>query len=97
MENYLAIKCGKLIDGTGNDPIDNSIVVIGGSKIVEVGESVTIPNQAKVIDASDKTVMPGLIDGHVHLNADPLLKPYERLLAPDPTLSLIFEQRRMLE
>ncbi|MFQ6074607.1 MAG: amidohydrolase family protein [Candidatus Bathyarchaeia archaeon] len=60
---------GRLIDGTGKPPVEKSIVVVEGPKITGVGEggSVQIPTDAKVIDASGKTVMPGLIDCHVHL------------------------------
>ncbi|NIM46138.1 MAG: amidohydrolase family protein [Nitrososphaeria archaeon] len=62
-----AIRCGTLIKGTGEPPIKNGVVVIEGSKITAVGVDAQIPSGAKVIDASGKTVMPGLIDTHVHL------------------------------
>lgn len=60
---------GRLIDGTGRTPIEKSAVLIEGPKIVGVGKrgSIQIPPDAKVIDVSGKTVMPGLIDCHVHL------------------------------
>jgi len=64
-----AIKCGILIDGTGKAPMRNSVVLIEGSRITAVGEEgeVQIPSDAVIIDASGKTVMPGLMDMHVHL------------------------------
>jgi imidazolonepropionase-like amidohydrolase len=62
-----AIKGGRLIDGTGAEPIDNATVIIEGSKIKAVGKNIEIPKGIKVIDATGKTVMPGLIDSHLHL------------------------------
>jgi len=61
-----AIKGGKLIDGTGAEPIEKATVIIEGSKIKAVGKDIEIPRGAKVIDATGKTVMPGLIDSHLH-------------------------------
>ncbi len=88
MEDVIAIRCGTLIDGTGEEPLRDAVVIIEGSKITEVGERLTLPQGAKIIDASGKTVMPGLIDGHVHLNADPRKGPLELLLPPDSLTNL---------
>lgn len=65
----LAIKSGLLIDGNGGAPIKDTLLLIEGDKIVSVGRAGTIeiPKGAEIIDASDKTVMPGLIDSHVHI------------------------------
>jgi predicted amidohydrolase YtcJ len=59
---------GTLIDGTGRSPIFDSVVVIDDEWVVAVGkrDEVPIPEGAEVIDASGRTVMPGLIDAHVH-------------------------------
>lgn len=69
MNDCFALKGGTLIDGTGRGPINNSIVVVRGSVIEKVGEKgeIDIPREAKVIDISGKTIMPGLIDAHTHL------------------------------
>lgn len=66
--NVLVIEGGTLIDGTGRAPVPNSVVVIEGSRIRSVGArgSVTYPAGAQVIRAEGKTVLPGLIDAHVH-------------------------------
>lgn len=68
--NVKAIKGGTLIDSTGNEPIRNSLVIIEGSKIIEVGQvgQIKIPSNAKVIDASGRVVMPGIIDSHTHIS-----------------------------
>lgn len=67
----IAIKAGKLIDGTGNAPLEHAVVLIDGEQITQVGDlgAMPIPPDARVLDASDKTVMPGMIDGHVHIRS----------------------------
>jgi predicted amidohydrolase YtcJ len=67
-EGLQAIVGGTLIDGTGKTPVKKSIVVIRNSKVVEVGieGEVNIPNEAEIIDATGKTVIPGFIDSHTH-------------------------------
>ncbi|MFB0566620.1 MAG: amidohydrolase family protein [Candidatus Aminicenantaceae bacterium] len=65
---YLVIKNGTIIDGTGTDPVQKGVVVIQGNKIMAVGSlvDVKIPSGAKVIDVMGMTVLPGIIDSHVH-------------------------------
>ncbi|MCH8956187.1 amidohydrolase family protein [candidate division KSB1 bacterium] len=67
----LAIKCGKLIDGVGNKPATNAVILIEGERIIAVGQAVNIPSDATVIDLSDFTVLPGLIDTHSHICLTP--------------------------
>jgi imidazolonepropionase-like amidohydrolase len=50
--------------------INNGSVLIRDGKIVEVGEKVTVPADAKIVDASGQFVMPGIIDCHSHIAAD---------------------------
>ena len=66
-----AIICGKLIDGTGSPSQTGMTILIEGNKIKQVGkkQDIAIPDQTKIIDASDKVVVPGLIDSHVHFLA----------------------------
>ena len=65
----LAIVGGNLIDGLGRPVVENATVLVDGSLIVEVGPraAITIPEGAEVLDASGRTIMPGLIDVHDHL------------------------------
>ena len=64
----MAIVGGVLIDGTAKPPIEDSTVIVHGSKILDAGPSaeLDIPEGAKVIDARGKTVIPGFIDAHTH-------------------------------
>jgi imidazolonepropionase-like amidohydrolase len=64
-----AVRAGKMFDPKSGTNLADQIVLITGDKITDVGPaaSVKIPAGAKVIDLSKATVLPGLIDGHVHL------------------------------
>ena len=68
-DKALVIKGGKLIDGTGRQPIENSVIVMQNGRFAAVGRQgdVAIPPDADVVDVSGKSVMPGFIDGHGHL------------------------------
>jgi imidazolonepropionase-like amidohydrolase/Tol biopolymer transport system component len=50
-----------------NEVIENGTVVVRNNRIIAVGASVTIPNDAMVIDLEGKTLMPGLVDVHAHI------------------------------
>lgn len=60
----------RVIDGTDRAPIDNATIVVRDGKIVSVGaaSSVTVPAGAERITLAGKTVMPGLINAHGHVN-----------------------------
>jgi imidazolonepropionase-like amidohydrolase len=81
------VRCGTLIDGTGADPVRGAVVVFEGDTIIAVDRDGTLPTGAEVIDASHLTVMPGMIDCHVHLASstwgiqERLLTPYSLLVA----------------
>jgi imidazolonepropionase-like amidohydrolase len=68
----LLIKNGTLIDGSGRDPVTNTMIVVEGNRITQVGGAdgsmrVESPGDA-VIDATGKFILPGLIDAHCHIS-----------------------------
>jgi imidazolonepropionase-like amidohydrolase/Tol biopolymer transport system component len=65
----IAFKGATIITMKGEEVIKNGTIITDGNRIVSVGpsESVTIPSDAKVIDATGKTIMPGFVDVHAHL------------------------------
>ena len=69
MARVLAITGGRLIDGTGRPPLDDAVILIENGRFKAIGHvsEMPIPDDAEVVNVSGKTVMPGLMDGHGHL------------------------------
>src|SRR6185312_2857779 len=86
-----AITGVRLIDGTGADPVERATVVIDGDRINAVGpaDAVQIPQDAAVIDAEGMTLLPGLIDCHVHVFGQWGYDLLRGLMTP-PSLSLLY-------
>ncbi|MCX6012204.1 MAG: amidohydrolase family protein [Chloroflexi bacterium] len=92
------IKGGTLIDGTGAPPVIDVDILIEGKNIKTIGKNLTAPAEDRVIDAKGKTVMPGLIDSHIHLWGGITGGMMEWLMRP-PELNLIkaaFDARALL-
>ncbi len=65
------IHCGNLIDGKANDVQPQMTIVVEGNKIISIEKGFTKPGSSdKLIDLSKKTVLPGLVDMHVHLEGE---------------------------
>ena len=64
-----AIRAARLLDGSGGPPILDAVVVIDGAVVAAVGPSsdVSLPLDVEVEDVGDRTIMPGMIDAHVHM------------------------------
>ena len=65
------IYCGKLIDGIGNNAQSEVTIIVDGNKITDVRKGyIQAPSGATIIDLKSQTVMPGLMDSHVHLSGE---------------------------
>lgn len=66
------LRADRLIDGSGAPAIDNAVLVLDGGKVIGVFEGRApdglVPDDAQVLDYQGCTIVPGLIDAHVHLN-----------------------------
>ena len=95
------LKCGNLIDGTGAAPVKDAAVVIDDGEITAVGlqATVSVPDGAETIDLSEKTVMPGMMDVHVHLLGIEHFSLPDILLTPTELAAIrcVPGLRRMLE
>ena len=97
------LRVGKLVDGAGTT-IANAVVVVDDDRIVSVGKSESsIPPNAKIIDLSKYTVIPGMIDVHTHMtfywDGKPGTTPYRqpRLLPAETVFLAQANARRTLE
>ena len=75
MSNLL-LKAGTLIVGDGKT-LENVSILIQGEKISEIGQDISTPPETEVLDFSDRVVMPGIIDPHVHVCFDGGTDPEE--------------------
>lgn len=62
-----AIRAGRLVDPATGTTARDQVILVQGGKITAVGASVVIPPDARVLDLSKKTVLPGFFDVHTHL------------------------------
>lgn len=67
----LYVKAGTLIDGTGKDMQKDKVLVIENGEIIDIADSFTAEAEDEVLDYSDKAIMPGMINAHVHIGDDP--------------------------
>ena len=85
------IRGALVIDGTGSPPTERGAVLIEGERIIRVGKENEFEKEThvQVLDCSDQSLLPGLIDCHNHLSLDPRLENYlYRMADPLPALTL---------
>ncbi|MBY8826034.1 metal-dependent hydrolase family protein [Sphingomonas colocasiae] len=77
----VVVTADRMVDVLAGKTIDKPVVVIANGRIVAVGSagSVAVPGDAKRIDLPGKTILPGLIDMHVHLEGHPKYSGYNGL------------------
>src|SRR5215831_13637558 len=95
------IHCGSIIDGKNKEQQQQVTLVVEANKITSVDKGFTKPGQNdKLIDLSKKTVMPGLIDMHVHLESetskDALLKRFTQNEADVAFQSTVYAKRTLM-
>jgi imidazolonepropionase-like amidohydrolase len=65
--DVVAVRAGRLFDARTGTMSSNQVVLVRGDRIVDVGASVQVPAGARTVDLSSATVLPGMIDAHVHV------------------------------
>lgn len=85
-EPIMAIHAGRLIDTAAGRVLTDQLILVRGDRIESIGPiaSATIPADARHIDLSRSTVLPGLIDTHVHLNSRADMHGLRRLTVSTP-------------
>ncbi|MEF8801199.1 MAG: amidohydrolase family protein [Halolamina sp.] len=73
------LDCGTLVDGVSDSPVANGQVLVDDGRVVDAGpaEHVDVPDDAEHVDHSDATVIPGLIDAHLHLFGSRSMEPFD--------------------
>jgi imidazolonepropionase-like amidohydrolase len=66
----VALKAAHLFDGKSKTILPNGVVVVEGNTITAAGSSISIPENAQIIDLGDATLSPGFMDAHTHLTSD---------------------------
>ena len=105
LEKTTLVKGARLIDGLGGEVLKDAAVIIEAGRIKEIGAAETLrpPAGAEVIDMGDCTLMPGLLDIHLHCSAHNVLtfKNYRisqlEVTPPLQTLYTLLHQQIMLE
>jgi len=95
------LQCGKLIDVTKGQVLTEYSIIVDGNTITEVQAGYTKPaGTDKVIDLKNKTVLPGLIDCHVHLEHETSPTRYQEVFTYNPAdyafQSVVFAERTLL-
>jgi imidazolonepropionase-like amidohydrolase len=92
----LLFRSARVVDGVEDEPIDGVDVLVVDGRIVEVGPGLGGPTaiDLRVVDLRGRTLMPGLIDAHVHPSAAEVVETFQR---PMPTSLRALHARRRLE
>lgn len=87
----IAVKAGRLLDVRSGSYRQDQLILIQGDRIKAVGPAAgtELPAGAKLIDLSNRTVLPGLIDCHTHLTMSPFVGAYRALSMSVPREALL--------
>ncbi len=101
MNDIIAIEADRLLDGRGGPPVEPARVVIEGERISAAGpaERIKVPEGARRVSLGARTLLPGLIDAHVHLKGWRSSNPNDILITPHPLAALraAADCRRLLQ
>jgi imidazolonepropionase-like amidohydrolase len=86
----VALTGATVITMRGDEVIQDATIVVSANRIAAIGPSsdVTVPSDARVIDVSSRTIIPGLIDAHAHIRGMPRDVLVD--IAPEPLVNLAF-------
>ncbi len=79
----VAVTAAHMLDVTTGRTIDNPVVVVTDGHVVAAGAGVAVPPGARRIELSGMTLLPGLIDMHVHLTSDASIRGYRKFAYTD--------------
>jgi imidazolonepropionase-like amidohydrolase len=90
MNDIVAIEAERMIDARGGAPVENAVVVVKGERITAAGPAaqIKVPEGARRISLGARTLLPGLIDAHVHLKGWRSSNPNDILVTPLPLAAL---------
>nr|WP_207714655.1 amidohydrolase family protein [Clostridium tetanomorphum] len=95
----IAFMGGLLIDGKGGEPVQNSLLLINEKKIEYAGVMKEVEEDYKKIDVTGKTIIPGLIDSHLHFSGNRTDSDTDWVLEPviQKTIVAVAQAREALE
>jgi len=98
-KSFLAIEGGNLLDVNRKELVENVTVLIQDSKIMNIGKKISIPQNYKIIDADGLTIMPGLIDTHLHFIGVTSGNPVDWIVEPNflQAMRTISQAREVLD
>jgi len=98
MAELIALKAGLTLDDPPKPPLPLRAVLVSGRKILDICGASDIPASARVVDLGDATLLPGLIDAHVHLTLCGCPTPRQTMMREDRDTLLLraAENARML-
>jgi imidazolonepropionase-like amidohydrolase len=90
VDDIISIDADRMIDGRGGPPVEPARVVIQGERITAAGpaDRIKAPESARRISLGARTLLPGLIDAHVHLKGWRSSNPDDVLVTPHPLAAL---------
>ena len=93
----IAVRAGRLIDGSGRPPLRNAVILMQGERVTAVGAGLAIPKGARVIDLSAMTVLPGLIDVHTHITSQSSgsAPPFRQSSIDEAVVAHVYAQRTL--